>query len=341
MSDAPEDAAARLIADFEAAWPRLAHEHRVALFDATIKHFAAYIRDNGAYSMDVFGLAEAHGVHVLPTHYYSPIPVVSELDPDRDLTRILPPDFDVRRAEDNAFFDDVVLPYARELTGIPVETAPQGELYWENGMFNVMDCAAYYGMVRLYRPKRIIEVGSGFSTLVATRAARRNGDTVITCIEPFPTEYFSKHLIGLESINLVVEKVQDASLETFAALGENDILFIDSSHVAKPGSDVEHLFFKVLPALRPGVLVHLHDIYLPYGYPRLNARQLRFWNENYLLAAFLHGNANWRIVLSNCLVSLDFANRQKLCAAIEPGDAAKAKRMQTQAAGGSFWMRRI
>lgn len=339
-----EDLAQTLISQFETIWPDLNYDHRVALFSSAIQRFAGYIRENGEYGTAAFHAAEAAGVHVLPTHYYSPIPVVSELNPDHYLSRILPREFDFGYAQDVKFFDEVALPFASELAGIPMkesEVAP-GEMYWENGMYNAHDAVAYYGLLRGLKPKQVLEVGSGFSTLIAVKAAKANGNTTVRCIEPYPTEYFSKHLVGLEGIQLITKKVQETPLHTFGSLGEGDVLFIDSSHVAKPGSDVEFLIFKVLPILQPGVIVHFHDIYLPYGYPIRNARELRFWNENYLVGAFLSGNPDWEIVLSNCRIdTMRKDNRARIGAAIEPNDPEKAAKVGATAAGGSLWIRRV
>jgi hypothetical protein len=141
------------------------------------------------------------------------------------------------------------------------------------------------------KPGRIVEVGSGVSTACLQAAAALNardaGSTArITCIEPQPSEA----LEALGDVELVSTPVQAVPLTLFEELGEGDLLFIDSSHSAKTGSDVVHLFLEVLPRLRPGVVVHVHDIYLPYDYSPMSLKTLWHWNETAFLHAFLIHN---------------------------------------------------
>ncbi len=149
--------------------------------------------------------------------------------------------------------------------------------------------------LRESKPKRVIEVGAGHSTCVMLDTFERHlspGPELIS-IEPYPERLLS--LIGEEDhgrFELVRSPVQDVELDVFDALDAGDILFIDSSHVSKAGSDVNHLFFTVLPRLSPGVHVHFHDIMNPFEYPKNWIFGGRYWNEAYLLRAFLqHNNA--------------------------------------------------
>src|SRR5262249_10853909 len=143
--------------------------------------------------------------------------------------------------------------------------------------------------IRHFRPKRIIEVGSGVSTVYEARATAFNSRSVgesclLTCIEPFP----SPLLRSIPEVHEVIPKrVQEVPIEIFRALGANDILFLDSSHSVKVGSDVNYLYLQVLPALRPGVLIHIHDIYLPFLVPPdvWLFDRLMFWQETALLKA--------------------------------------------------------
>jgi hypothetical protein len=222
----------------------------------------------------------------------------------------------------------------------PHETSDSNSMRWNNGMFGVLDSSIYYAMIRMYQPSRVLEIGSGFSTLVAALAAARNGSTRVECIEPYPVDFFSKHLSDLPGIDLTTEKVQGVSLDCFAKLDNNDILFIDSSHVVKAGSDVEYLLFRVLPALPTGVLVHFHDIYLPYSYPRSNLEHhKRFWNGNYVLEAFLAGNMDWEILVSNCTLGTR-ENLLKLCSKVAGGDAEGIEKLLRISPGGSLWLRK-
>ena len=153
-------------------------------------------------------------------------------------------------------------------------------------------------MVRHFQPRFIIEVGSGFSSLVLGAAAAENDSASITCIEPFPREFLRKGFPGLRS--LIEKKVQDIDLNFFSQLESGDILFIDSSHTVKIGGDVNYLFLEVLPRLKPGVIVHVHDIFLPFDYRRdWVLDEFRFWTEQYLLQAFLTFNSEFEVLMAN------------------------------------------
>jgi hypothetical protein len=172
-----------------------------------------------------------------------------------------------------------------------------------NGGYGTIDAAALYAMVRETRPKRIVEIGSGSSTLVTAAAIRANqaGDPsykpTFTCIEPFLSDYLKG---GVPGVSEFIEKpLQDVPLDLFANLEDGDILFIDSTHVVSFGSDVLYEYLTILPALASGVLVHIHDIFLPNDYPENWLKEHRFfWNEQYLLEAFLAMNSSYTIELA-------------------------------------------
>ena len=161
-------------------------------------------------------------------------------------------------------------------------------------MFGHADAALYRAILSYLRPSRIIEVGSGFSTAVALDEADANPGLAgleITCVEPYPQRLLAL-LRSSDHVTLLRCPVQDVPLEAFDKLGAGDILFIDSSHVAKAGSDVTWLLLRVLPRLVPGVAVHLHDIFWPFTYRADWLEERRDWNEAYFLHAFLSGNAD-------------------------------------------------
>ena len=208
-------------------------------------------------------------------------------------------------------------------------------------MFGVLDAAMYYAIIREFKPTSVLEIGSGFSTLFATKAAIKNGTTTVECVEPYPVEFFNSHLSGMSGITLTIDKVQHLSIDYFSKLVRNDILFIDSSHVVKSGSDVEYLIFKVLPALASGVIVHFHDIYLPFSYPRSNLDDhKRFWNENYILGAFLSNNHSWEVLVSNCTLSTE-ENLNVLCNEIARDDFTLCEKLKSISPGGSLWIRKV
>ena len=162
------------------------------------------------------------------------------------------------------------------------------EFYTKNQQFSWLDARALFVLLHAWRPQRIIEVGSGYSSLLMADVNRRwfNGKIHFTCIEPYPRAFLENRLLGIT--RLIADKVQNVALAEFAKLAAGDILFIDSSHVAKTGSDVNHLYFNVLPALAPGVLIHIHDIFLPLEYPQAWViDDNRSWNEQYLVHALL------------------------------------------------------
>jgi hypothetical protein len=234
----------------------------------------------------LFILAQQMGVHVLPVHFYSPVPDTSQLPvdlSDRQITsagRLIEPDAQLD-------FLRSLKRLASELSDVAEEGVDEGTFYWNNPAFGPMDAAAYYAIIRTKRPTRVIEVGSGYSTLLAAKAALRNGDTQLTCVEPYPLPM----LRDVKGISAFIEKpVQEVPLTEFDKLRQGDVLFVDSTHVSKIGSDVNFLILEVLPRLREGVLVHFHDIFIPFEYPRewLVERNI-FWNEQYLVLAYLLG----------------------------------------------------
>lgn len=187
--------------------------------------------------------------------------------------------------------------FARELSSLPFDAPPDdpGTFFWGNDQFSHSDASLYYSMIRRFRPRRIVEVGAGHSTKLAFKAVRDNGQGRIVCIDPHAPEWL-RSLGG--DVEIFVQKVQDAPDSVFLDLAPSDILFIDGSHISKTGSDVNHLFLRILPRLPRGVLVHVHDICLPYEYPRRWSEEvLCYWNEQYVLAALLANSTKYEVLL--------------------------------------------
>jgi predicted O-methyltransferase YrrM len=228
--------------------------------------------------------------YVAPGHFYSP------LTSAHDVNRALRP----ANAVGVDLSEGRQLALAADLRPV-FERPPPGPRYISpNSMYGPADAAVYRGMLRRFKPANIVEVGSGFSTAAAldeADSAELSGFK-ITCIEPYP-----ERLLGLlgdhdrDRVSLVRRPVQDTDLGLYQSLGPDDILFIDSTHVVKAGSDVCWLILQVLPRLAPGVIVHIHDIFWPFEYPAAWLREHRDWTENYLVHAFLMGNADWEILL--------------------------------------------
>jgi hypothetical protein len=183
-----------------------------------------------------------------------------------------------------------------------------------------VDAMTLYGMVRHYKPKNLLEVGSGLSTYYASLAAERNAaegcETKICCIEPYP---FNK-LRTVDGIRLIESLLQDVDVSLFSALGPGDILFIDSSHVLKIDGDVAAIYLEILPRLSKGVIVHIHDVHFPFNTPYppeywvVQADWPMYWNEAMVVQAFLCFNERFRIIQSTPL--LRFFEPEILAAAI-------------------------
>jgi hypothetical protein len=199
------------------------------------------------------------------------------------------------------------LNYAKELLAIPRTSVHQDKYYYDNGSFSLGDAECYYSLIRQLKPSRIIEIGSGFSTLIACEAIKQNKiednhyTCKLTCIEPYEMPW----LEGI-GVDLIRKKVEDTDIAFFNDLNNGDFLFIDSSHVIRPEGDVLFEIFKILPNLKKGVWVHFHDIFTPLNYPeKWLKEEFRFWNEQYLLEAFLSYNDHFEIVLSMACLTLN------------------------------------
>ena len=276
-----------------------------------------------------FNFFQAKGVHVTPVHFYQALPDTRALSEELWETPSEMPGVDLNEAAQLELLETSFARFRDECTLIPSkQTADPNEYYFENGLFGGTDALVLYCMIRHFRPRLILEVGSGASSLMSAKAALKNGSTELVCIEPFPNDSLKAGFPGLT--HLIEDKVQNVSKDVFARLNANDILFIDSSHVSKIGSDVNFLFLEIIPRLNPGVIVHVHDIFFPCEYRRdwvLN--EFRFWNEQYMLQAFLMFNAEFEVLMSNSV--LGFKYRDRLVAAF-PNSPWWG--------GGSFWMRR-
>lgn len=247
--------------------------------------------------------------HKIPGHFYSPL--VDPAEVGRDAARIWP-------ASPTAFgidFNDAcherllsrVFPALVRDFDYPLTGGDDGELdhfYDRNGQFAHLDSRAAFCLLRHLRPGRIVEVGSGYSSLLMQDVNRRflGGGCRITCIEPFPRPFLLRG-----DFDLVRERVQDVPLAYFDTLAPGDLLFIDSSHVCKTGSDVAYLLLEVLPRLTPGVLIHVHDIFLPGDYPRNWVEQVEIsWNEQYVLQALLTLNRGYRVLFGSAYAARRF-----------------------------------
>jgi hypothetical protein len=278
---------------------------------------------------DVFPLWQRKGFHVTPVHFYQPIPDTESLpetlwSQPSDLMGI-----DMNDAIQLDLLRKYFPKFRNEYEQFPTEPAgDRVQFHLNNQLFGGTDALVAYCMVRHFQPRLIVEVGSGFSSLILGEAAAQSGAATLICIEPFPPDFLRNRFPALRS--LIEKKVQEIDLEFFAQLEARDILFIDSSHTVKIGGDVNYLFLEVLPRLKPGVIVHVHDISLPFDYRRKwVVDELRFWNEQYLLQAFLAFNSDFKVLMANNYLSQYYMDELQVAFPKSPWWG-----------GGSFWMQR-
>ncbi len=256
-----------------------------------------------------FYLFERLGLHVVPNHFYQPIPDTRELTEALFARRTELVGVDMAEESQCKLLQELASAYKAEFDALPRDkTDVPSQFYLNNGTYQSVDAEMLYSMVRHFKPRKMIEIGSGFSTYLAAQAVLKNetADGIkceLTAIEPYPNDVLAKGFPGMT--RLMRDKVQTAALAEFEALGENDILFIDSSHVLKIGSDVQYEYLEILPRLKKGVIVHIHDIFLPAEYPREWVfKHQRFWNEQYLLQSFLTFNDSFEVLFAGSYMHL-------------------------------------
>ncbi|MBN1883550.1 MAG: class I SAM-dependent methyltransferase [Deltaproteobacteria bacterium] len=235
------------------------------------------------------------GVFPIFNHYYEPR--FDNRDPKYPFSqdRILP-GIDWNITGQLALLDTFT--FSEELLHVP-ETRPETlEFFMNNATFGSGDAEYWYQLIRSIQPGKIYEIGSGNSTLMAIKALRKNRETDPgyecrhVCIEPYEMPWLEQ-----TGVTVIRRRVEDIELDFFYELDENDILFIDSSHIIKPQGDVLFEYLSLLPSLKKGVIVHVHDIFSPKDYPKKWLEgEVKFWNEQYLLEAFLSHNKSWKII---------------------------------------------
>ena len=242
-----------------------------------------------------------------PGHYYSPLVEPSEyyLQQQKIFAQpsFIPSEISFNAEAQAAFLRQFEAYYAEMPFG---ETPEAGYRYsFDNVFFTYSDAITMYSMMRHLKPRRIVEIGSGFSSalILDTNEQFFNGSIELTFIEPDPERLF-KNLKEGERVNIIQQKIQDVDAGVFQQLEAGDFLLIDTSHVSKSGSDVNHIYFNILPCLKKGVKIHIHDIFFPFEYPEKWVIEGRSWNEVFLLRAFLAFNNSFSILYFN-----DFAEK--------------------------------
>lgn len=302
-------------------------DHVIALMNgashsATINHFI----NSPRFGSKLF---------VPPGHFYSPI-----VDPDvinvyletlKDLrVRRDIPDINLS-GQVLLNFWSILLPYMASAPFDAQAVAPY-RYRFDNNSYAWGDGSILHAMIRHFRPNRMIEIGSGWSSVCTLDTIDHflDGQCDFTMIDPYADLVKSLIEPNRTNIRILDQSVQEIPLRTFMELERNDILFIDSTHVAKTGSDVCHEFFNILPRLRSGVVVHIHDVFWPFEYPESWIKEEnRSWNELYLLRAFLTNNAGWDIIMMNDYM---MSFEQQLISETYPKFLKNG--------GGAFWMQK-
>lgn len=279
-----------------------------------------------------------HGFHLLRKHFYLPIPDDTDRLDDFWRQPSAMAGVNTNDAAAIALMDRLLPPFLDEFRArFPIHrTALTTGFYLINGGYMAVDAHVYYGLIRHHKPRRIIEIGNGNSTLLAMAAAESNRaaghDTRLVSIDPYPWDIFRGGVPGLE---LIVQRVQDVPLEVFGELTDGDILFIDFSHVIRSGNDVHYEYLDILPRLKPGVMVHIHDVSLPMPYPKVYFDNQLYWNEQYLLQAFLAFNRNFEVIWPGNYLMLNYPDEMN---ATFP-EIAIMREAYPSSEPTAFWMR--
>jgi hypothetical protein len=283
---------------------------------------------------DLFSVYERRGWHITPVHFYQPIPDSRELSDHLWASPTTMPGVELNEQAQLGLLRTFAQAFRGEYEQFPLFSEDPLRFHLGQTAFCSVDAECLYCMIRHFKPRKLIEIGSGVTTLLAAEAIRQNEaeghPCSFTAIEPYPPKSLRGGVPGLTE--LLEAKVQSVPIGRFTALEENDIVFIDSSHVIKIGGDVLYEYLEILPRLKPGVIVHCHDIFLPAEYPKGWVLQNRwFWTEQYLLQAFLAFNNAFHVLLAGSFLHLN--HPEELKAAFKSYDPVTVW-------PASFWMRR-
>jgi hypothetical protein len=310
----------------------------LALFITILSPFVAPII--AIMALTGYGTNTCLALKCLPmrVHFYSPVPDIADLEAQDVWSRkstLKGIDFNPDRQIE--FLRMLGDEYGHECRWPHTSTRDIHQFYTDNGSFSFGCAAALYSMIRHNKPRNIIEIGSGNSSLVINQALAKNAETDniktnYTIIDPYP----NKSVVAtLEHLSELIEtRVELMDPDFFSRLSSNDILFIDSGHTVRIGSDVNYLILDVLPSLSPGVNIHFHDIPIPYEYPKtyaINPQFRQFWTESYLLQAFLCFNRKFEILLAMSYLMTEYSDTFAKC-------FPHCEPVQLQNTSGSFWM---
>jgi len=267
-----------------------------------------------------------------PGHFYSPIPSLEQVSRREKMIWSAPP----RKLAGIELGEEKMVELFRKVSSF-YSQQPWSDhkrenvrYYFVNDNYSYGEALVHFGMMREFRPRRVIEIGSGFSSCVTldTNELFFDDRIQLTFIEPYPALLYSLMKAGdAQKVAIVPGDLQDVDPRRFEELEENDILFVDSTHVSKVDSDVNHIIFDVLPRLKKGVIIHFHDICYPFEYPKAWIYQGRAWNETYMLRAFLQYNAGFEILMFNSFMGLFY-----------PGMLSDHMPLMANNAGSSIWL---
>ena len=270
------------------------------------------------------------GLHVVRASYDSPIPV----DPtDASFDRESPMrGIGWDPLGQIAWVEAQLAPYLAEFRPAPDPGAAPGRFRLDNHTYDRVDAELLYAILRWARPARYVELGSGYSTLVAAEALAANAadgrEAKLECYDPFPSPHVRARADLAAHVHAV--SAQELPEDVVSGLAAGDVLFVDTSHTVKLGGDVNRIVLDLLPLAAPGVLVHFHDVFLPADYSRGHLRDAHYWNEQYLIQAFLSGNRDWEVMVG----------AQAIVRAAPQRVASLIDSYHDGVSPGAFWIRR-
>ena len=295
----------------------------------------------GLKKIPLFSLGQRLGLNITLKTFESPVPDLTELDDDLWSRRSELIGINSNKKQQLELLSSFVSTYRNEYEQFPLEkTGILHEYYVNNGSFGSVDGDVLYCMIRRFKPHRLIEIGSGFSTRLIVQSILKNKEEDdqykchFTTIDPFPSDIVRTGFPHFSSSQLICKKVQHVPLSEFSKLSENDILFIDTSHVLKTGGDVAYEYLEILPRLEKGVIIQIHDIFLPVEYPKVWLFDSNnFFNEQYLLQAFLAFNNSFEVIWAGNYMNLNYPD------ALEKAFSSYQRAEQWN--GSSVWIRKM
>jgi predicted O-methyltransferase YrrM len=298
------------------------------------KAYVGLARAHHQLALEKRHLEHVYETWVPPGHFYSPFPDLTEFDERADQllsTEAQPAEIDLREEAQLELFDK--LAELLHEVPFPVEPSDRFRYHFDNPAYAWGDGLILHAMLRHLKPRRVVEIGSGYSSAMLLDTTERwlEPGVELTFIEPHSELVRSLLRAGDEDrVRILESGVQDVAPDVFAQLQAGDILFIDSTHVVKAGSDVNHLFFEVLPRMAAGVVIHIHDVFFPFEYPAAWVHEQRAWQESYLLRAFLMYNAAFEIEWFQHLM---WSRHRALLEARVPDIGRNP--------GGNIWLRKV